>query len=89
MSITNKLRNYAKDIGVPSATLSIAWLLSQGNHIIPIPGTRSLEHLNELVAAIDFDMTDRIKNEIENMLPLGWAYGDRYSESQWIGPERY
>ncbi len=89
ISITDKFRNYAQDLGVASATLSIAWLLSKGDHIIPIPGTRSVEHLKELIAAIQFDMTDEIKNEIENILPLGWAYGDRYSEAQWIGPERY
>ncbi len=89
ISITDKFRNYAQDLGVASATLSIAWLLSKGDHIIPIPGTRSVEHLKELIAAIQFDMTDEIKNEIENILPLGWAYGDRYSAAQWIGPERY
>ena len=72
-----------------TATLSISWLLSQGGHVIPIPGTRSVEHLKELVAGMEFDMTDKIKSEIEDILPLGWAYGDRYSEAQWIGPERY
>ena len=87
--ITDKFRNYAKDIGVASATLSISWLLSQGEHVIPIPGTRSVEHLKELVAGMEFDMTDKIKSDIEDILPLGWAYGDRYSEAQWIGPERY
>ena len=35
------------------------------------------------------DMTDKIISDIENILPLGWAYGDRYSDAQWIGPERY
>ena len=87
--ITDKFRNYAKDIGVASATLSISWLLSKGEHVIPIPGTRSVEHLKELAAGMEFDMTDKIKSEIEDILPLGWAYGDRYSEAQWIGPERY
>ena len=87
--ITDKFRNYAKDLGVASATLSISWLLSQGEHVIPIPGTRSVEHLKELAAGMEFDMTDKIKSEIEDILPLGWAYGDRYSEAQWIGPERY
>ena len=38
---------------------------------------------------MDFDMTDKIKNEIENILPLGWAYGDRYSDVQWIGIEKF
>jgi len=89
IKISDKFRNYAKDIGVASATLSISWLLSRGDHIIPIPGTRSVSHLKELAAAMEFDMTDKIKTEIENILPLGWAYGDRYSDAQWIGPERY
>ncbi len=87
--ITNLFRKYAKDLGVSTASLAIAWILSKGDHIIPIPGTRSPEHLKELKAAMDFDMTTKIINEIEEILPLGWAYGDRYSETQWIGPERY
>jgi aryl-alcohol dehydrogenase-like predicted oxidoreductase len=89
ISISNKFRNYSRDIGVASATLSIAWLLAKDDHIIPIPGTRSVDHLEELVTATEFDMTDKIMAEIENILPLGWAYGDRYSDAQWNGPERY
>jgi hypothetical protein len=38
---------------------------------------------------MDFDMTPQILDDIETILPLGWANGDRYSDAQWIGPERY
>lgn len=89
IKISDKFRKYSRDIGVASATLSIAWLLAKSENIIPIPGTRSVKHLNELAAAMEVDITDRMMSEIESILPLGWAYGDRYSDAQWIGPERY
>ena len=89
ISITDKFRNYASDHSVVASTLAIAWILAKGEHIIPIPGTRSSVHLRELAAAMDFDMTSKILDDIETILPLGWGHGDRYSEAQWIGPERY
>ena len=87
--LTNKFRSYASDLGFKTASLSIAWLLYKGEHIIPIPGTRSLDHLKELVMAREIDLTDKIIEDLEKILPIGWAYGDRYSDAQWIGPERY
>mgnify|MGYP000521650210 CR=1 FL=1 len=44
---------------------------------------------NEIRQGLKVDFTDKMMSEIENILPLGWAYGDRYSDAQWIGPERY
>ena len=46
-NITKKIREYAKDYKISTASLSIAWLLQKGNNIITIPGTRSVEHLKE------------------------------------------
>ena len=80
---------YAADMGVAAASLAIAWVLAQANHIIAIPGTRKPEHLDELAAARDIDITDTICAELEQILPVGWAHGDRYSDTQWVGPERY
>lgn len=82
-------RAYAADNNVASASLAIAWLLAQGDHILPIPGTRSVAHLNELAAARNIVVTEQMKAEIEAILPVGWAHGDRYSQAQWVGPERY
>ena len=62
---------------------------AQGDHILPIPGTRSVAHLNELAAARDILVTEQMMAEIEAILPVGWAHGDRYSQAQWVGPERY
>lgn len=82
-------RALASDIGVPSAALAIAWCLAQSDQIIPIPGTRSATHLEDCVAGIHVDMTSDLLAEIERLLPVGWAHGDRYSKAQWNGPENY
>ncbi len=89
IKITNKFRQLSKDLGVSAASLSIAWLLSRGDNIIPIPGTRSKSHLKELVSSLEINMTNELVNNIEEVLPIGWAHGERYSKAQWIGPELY
>ncbi len=79
----------AADMGVAAATLAVAWLTHQGGHILPIPGTRSVEHLKEVAlgGCLDLDAEDLAR--IQEVLPVGWAHGDRYSLAQWAGPERY
>ena len=76
-------------MGYKAASLAVAWLLHQGEHILPIPGTRSVCHLEELAAGVDISLSESDLQSIEKFLPIGWAYGDRYSADQWIGPERY
>ncbi len=86
---TERFRSFAKDKGISAASLAIAWLLNQGEHIIPIPGTRSVSHLKELVAGVNLYLTEDDFAFVDEVLPVGWAHGDRYSVAQWIGPERY
>lgn len=86
---TGLYRALAADMGVSSSSLSIAWLLSRGEHIIPIPGTRSVSHLNELAAGVDLILSATDIQTIEKVLPIGWCFGDRYAANQWIGPEKY
>ncbi len=82
-------RALATEFGLPAAGLAIAWCLAKGDHVIPIPGTRSVAHFSELVAGANTVLSDVDVARIEQVLPIGWAHGDRYSEDQWIGPERY
>ncbi len=82
-------RALARDMGVPTAALAIAWTMAQGDHVIPIPGTKSLAHLEELLIGARMALTSEDVAAIEAVLPLGWAHGDRYTETQWIGPEKY
>ena len=89
LKLNHKFRQLANEISTSSASLAIAWLLNKSNHIIPIPGTRSVKHLTELVKGTELKISKDILNEIDRILPVGWAHGDRYSEEQWVGPEKY
>ncbi len=89
LEITDGFRALAAEMGVPAAALAIAWLLHQGDHVIPIPGTRSVAHFRELVAGCDLALTEADMARIETVLPVGWAHGDRYNADQWNGPERF
>lgn len=89
IAATDRFRALAAEMGVPAAALAIAWLLHRGDHVLPIPGTRSVAHFNELVQGADIALTPEDMARIEQVLPVGWAHGDRYSADQWIGPERY
>lgn len=71
------------------AELALAWVLKQGDHLIPIPGTRSAKHLEEHARAADLDLSSDDLAEIDRMLPPGFAYGHRYSDAQQIGAEHY
>lgn len=79
----------AEDLGISTAGLAIAWVLAQGDHVIPIPGTRSLSHFAELLEGAGRQLTPEELAAIAEILPVGWAHGDRYSAAQWNGPERY
>lgn len=79
----------AADMGLSAAGLAIAWTLAQGDHVIPIPGTRSVAHFKQLLQGADRALTGEELKAIEAVLPIGWAHGDRYSAVQWVGPERF
>ena len=79
----------AQDFGISTAGLAIAWLLAKDDNIIPIPGTRSVNHLKEMIKGTELNLSGNDMVTIEKTLPVGWAHGDRYSQIQWIGPEKY
>jgi len=88
-AIVSTFNDYANSQGMSPATMANAWVLQKGEHVIAIPGTRSAEHLAENAKAADTVLTDAQLAEIDRLLPVGFAYGDRYSDGQSVGPERY
>ncbi|WP_395540984.1 aldo/keto reductase [Neotabrizicola sp. sgz301269] len=80
---------YAESLGVPPAALALAWVLDRGPHLIPIPGTRTAAHLRAWSGAARIAMTDEIRAEIDRLLPVGWAWGDRYDDGMTATAERY
>ncbi|PWE26794.1 aldo/keto reductase [Pararhodobacter marinus] len=89
LKTTDAFRALAAEKGEPAAALANAWLLAQGAHVLPIPGTRSVQHFEECLRGAEITLTPEDLARIESVLPVGWAHGDRYSDDQWIGPERY
>lgn len=90
----NKARNeafraYAADRGQSPAALALAWVLAQGDHLVPIPGTRTAAHLMHWVAASEIVLAPDDQAEIARLLPTGWAFGDRYDDDQTSTVERY
>ncbi|MBF9043433.1 aldo/keto reductase [Rhodobacterales bacterium HKCCE4037] len=75
--------------GWPTASVAIAWVLSRGDHVLPIPGTRSAAHLEELAKGSEISLSVDDLAEIERLLPAGFAHGGRYSDAQWVGVEQY
>ena len=89
MRLTEGFRALAAELGTSAAALANAWLLSRGEHVIPIPGSRSVQHFRECVSGAELELSESDLARIEEVLPVGWAHGDRYSDDQWYGPERY
>ncbi|NPD14059.1 aldo/keto reductase [Xinfangfangia sp. D13-10-4-6] len=82
-------RQSCRSQGQSTAAISLAWLLHKGDHVLPIPGTRSAAHLAEWLMATEIQLSPETIAEIERLLPAGFAEGDRYGDHQLTGVERY
>lgn len=82
-------RDFCRAKGWAVSAAALAWILDRGDHLVPIPGTRTAEHLAEFAAADGIAFTAADRAEIDRILPAGWAAGDRYNDAQAVGPERY
>ena len=71
----------AADKGVTAAQLALAWVLAQGETLVPIPGTRRIRTLEENAAAADLVLTADDLAQIEAVFPKGAASGHRYAEA--------
>lgn len=69
----------AADKGVTAAQLALAWVLAQGETLVPIPGTRRVRTLEENVAAVDIALTPEDLSRIEAAFPKEAVVGDRYA----------
>jgi aryl-alcohol dehydrogenase-like predicted oxidoreductase len=69
----------AIDVGCTPAQLAMAWVLSRGDHVVPIPGTRSLAHLEEDLGALAVDVTPDITARIDAIFAPGTIRGARYT----------
>jgi aryl-alcohol dehydrogenase-like predicted oxidoreductase len=75
---TRQLTQLAESKGATVAQLALAWLLAQGEHIVPIPGTRNSARVAENIGAVDVELDAADLARIDEILPAG-GFGARYA----------
>ena len=80
LELVERVEELAAEKDVTPGQLALAWVLAQGDDIVPIPGTTHVEHLEENVAALEIELTDDDLRELESVFPMGAAAGDRYAD---------
>jgi aryl-alcohol dehydrogenase-like predicted oxidoreductase len=78
-AVAARLRDIAAAHGCTPAQLAIAWVMAQGEDIVPIPGTGKLSHLEQNMAA-DLKLTEAEVRELSEAFPPGVASGDRFAD---------
>ena len=81
LELVERIKVIAERKGVTSAQLALAWVLAQGNDIVPIPGTKRRMYFDENVAAGTVSISQEEMKEIDEVIPKGTAAGGRYPES--------
>jgi aryl-alcohol dehydrogenase-like predicted oxidoreductase len=80
LALVGKVKELAADKGCSAAQLALAWVLAQGQHIVPIPGTRRLRNLDENLGALEVRLSDDELVEIDAVFPAGASAGARYPQ---------
>jgi aryl-alcohol dehydrogenase-like predicted oxidoreductase len=81
LELVERVKEIASEKGVTPGQLALAWLLHQGDDIVPIPGTKRRKYLEENAAAANITLTDEDLRRIEEAAPVGAAAGERYDEA--------
>jgi aryl-alcohol dehydrogenase-like predicted oxidoreductase len=79
LDAVRKLGELAARKGATVAQLALAWLLTRGDHVVPIPGTRSVKRVEENIGAADLELSKEDLAQIHEILPDG-GFGARYQE---------
>ena len=82
LELADRVREVAEGKGITPGQLALAWLLAQGDDIVPIPGTKRREYLEDNAGAAGVTLTADDLTRIEEAMPRGSAAGERYSEAQ-------
>jgi aryl-alcohol dehydrogenase-like predicted oxidoreductase len=80
LKLVEKLEEIAKEKDVTASQLALAWVLAQGQDIVPIPGTKRVKYLEQNAAAVDIILSQEELAAIEDVFPKDAASGLRYPE---------
>jgi aryl-alcohol dehydrogenase-like predicted oxidoreductase len=79
LDLVKKVEELARRKNCKPSQIALAWVLAQGDDIVPIPGTKRRKYLEENVAALDVNLTAEELSKIDKIFPRGAAAGDRYT----------
>ncbi len=79
LKLARKVEEIGAELGITSAQLALAWVLAQGDDLVPIPGTKRRGYLEENAAAVDVELSDEVLARIDAELPE--VAGERYDEA--------
>ena len=79
LELVERVKEIADEKGVTAGQLALAWVLAQGEDIVPIPGTTKVKNLEENVAAAEIELSDEELARIDEAAPKGVTVGERYA----------
>jgi aryl-alcohol dehydrogenase-like predicted oxidoreductase len=80
LDLVDRVREIADDKSVTPGQLALAWVMAQGQDVVPIPGTKRRSYLEENAAAAGIGLTDDELARIDEVAPVGAGAGDRYAD---------
>jgi aryl-alcohol dehydrogenase-like predicted oxidoreductase len=80
LHLAETVRQIAEEIACAPAQLALAWVLAQGQDIVPIPGTKHPRYLEENIGALNVHLTDEQLRRLDEAFPVGVPAGERYPE---------
>jgi aryl-alcohol dehydrogenase-like predicted oxidoreductase len=80
IALVREVEAMAREKGCTTAQLALAWVLAQGEDIVPIPGTKRVRYLDENIAALEVKLSEADLKRLDEILPPGAASGQRYHE---------
>ena len=78
LDLVKEVEKLAKEKGCTTAQLALAWVLAQGEDIVPIPGTKHVKYLDQNIGALDVELSEEDLKRLDAILPPGAAAGERY-----------
>jgi aryl-alcohol dehydrogenase-like predicted oxidoreductase len=79
LELVDRVKEIAEKKGITPSQLALAWVLAQGNDVVPIPGTKRIKYLDENIDALDVVLTPADLELIDAAAPKGVTAGDRYA----------
>jgi aryl-alcohol dehydrogenase-like predicted oxidoreductase len=81
LELVEKVKQLAAKAGISAGQLALAWVLAQGEEIVPIPGTKHRKYLEENAAVVELSLAPELVQNLQKIFPPDAAAGERYAAS--------